>query len=149
MDAVSHQVKVYRAMLPVLLKLRNGDLLAVVRAGDYHFGERGRLECVRSKDGGMSWSQPSVIVADGPDDRNPAAIQCSNGKILVIFGKSDNYVNGEYSDEKAKAAKPALWITRSEDHGHTWGQAEQIPAHWKRPVGVYGKMIELPDKAEP
>ena len=136
-------------MFPVLLKLQNGDLLAVVRGGEYHLGERGRLDCVRSRDGGISWGRPSTIVAEGPDDRNPSAIQCSNGDILVAFSKADMYVNGVFSQEKAetkrKESRPNVWLTRSEDNGQTWSQAKLIE-EFPTEVGmaVYGKSVEYP-----
>jgi hypothetical protein len=92
----------------------------------------------------MSWSQASVIVADGPDDRNATAVQCSDGTILVAFNKSDMYENGSYSEEKAKKQKPAVWLTRSEDNGHTWSPAEKIEGLPEEPGSVYGKSIEYP-----
>ena len=82
-------------MFPVLLKVQNADLLAIVQGGEYHMGERARVDCVRSCDGGVSWSRPFTISADGPSNRDPAAIQCSNGDILVGFKKEDIYVNGD------------------------------------------------------
>ena len=39
---------------PVLQKLRDGSIGAVVEAGDFHVGERGRLDFVRSLDGGRA-----------------------------------------------------------------------------------------------
>jgi len=136
-------------MFPVLLKLQNGDLLAIVRGGDYHMGERGRLDCIRSQDGGLHWGQPLTIVSEGPDDRNPSAIQCSNGTILVAFHKLDAYINGVYSRNKAEKKyqenKPNVWITCSQDNGYSWSEAkliEELPPEIG--TGVYGKSIEYP-----
>jgi len=36
---------------PVLVKLQNGDLAVVFRMGDYHIGQRGRIEIATSRDG--------------------------------------------------------------------------------------------------
>ena len=137
-------------MIPRLLKLHNGDLLAIVRAGDFHFGERGRLDCVRSCDGGISWGQPSVVVADGPDDCDPAVIQCCNGTILVMFSKLYYYLNGQWSEEKwleekGKENKPFIWITRSDDNGHTWSAAIPVQGLPRDVTAVYGRMVQLPD----
>jgi hypothetical protein len=132
-------------MFPVLLKLGNGELLAVVRGADFHMGERGRLDWVRSRDGGMSWSQTSVIAADGPDNRDPAAIQCSDGSILVFFNKPDGYVNGSWSKEKGAKLKPQAWMTRSEDNGYTWSHAVPLKGLPDGTGNVYGRMIQLPD----
>jgi len=41
---------------PVLIELDNHDLFAVVRGGDRHIGVKGRLDYVRSTDGGRTWT---------------------------------------------------------------------------------------------
>ena len=132
-------------MFPVLLKLQNGELLAIVRGADYHVGERGRLDCVRSRDGGMSWSQPSVVAADGADNRNASAIQCSDGTILVPFFKADMYENGTYSAEKAKRDRTKIWITRSTDKGHTWSPPEPMAGLSPDICSPFGKTAQLAD----
>jgi hypothetical protein len=56
---------------PLLIKLRNGDLFGVIRAGDLYTGINGRLDTVRSLDRGHTWSQ-QVLFDSEMDDRNPA-----------------------------------------------------------------------------
>ena len=46
---------------PVLIRLANGDLLAVHRGGGAHIGRRGRLDLVRSTDEGKTWSEPWTV----------------------------------------------------------------------------------------
>ena len=132
---------------PVLLKLQSGDLLAVVRGGDYHMGERGCLDAVRSEDGGMSWARATPIADEGPDDRNPAAVQLRDGTVLVAFAKLNLYTSGKPDPQKRKdpTGKLPLFVTRSADNGYTWSDAEPmagVPADMCSP---FGKMIELPD----
>ena len=134
-------------MFPVLLKLPNGDLLAIVRGGDFHMGERGRLDCVRSSDGGISWSQPTVVAAEGADNRNASAAVCPDGTVLVPFFKLDSYENGTYSADKGKRERTKIWTTRSTDNGHTWSQPEPMPGLSPDVCSPYGKPSELPDGA--
>ena len=57
---------------PVLAALPDGSIVGVLRGGAGHVGLAGRIEIVRSRDGGRSWT-PSEIIADSErDDRNPA-----------------------------------------------------------------------------
>ncbi|MBI1924373.1 exo-alpha-sialidase, partial [Candidatus Poribacteria bacterium] len=60
---------------PVLINPHGEDILAVVRAGAGHVGITGRLDAVRSPDGGKTWTAPAVIVDSEVDDRNPAVGQ--------------------------------------------------------------------------
>src|SRR5436853_292203 len=69
----------------VLLKLRNGTLVDFVRSGDIHVGERGRIDLVTSTDGGRGWSEARPVVTQGPDARNPAAIQTAGGTLLLAY----------------------------------------------------------------
>jgi hypothetical protein len=59
---------------PVLIKLHNGDLFGVIRAGDLHNGIKGRLETTRSTDRGRTWSQRLLFDSE-MDDRNPVVGQ--------------------------------------------------------------------------
>ena len=76
---------------PVAIGLKNGDLLAVIRGGAPHIGVKGRLDLVRSSDGGQTWSAPWTVV-DGPlDDRNPALGQSKDGTLVLAYVLAGNY----------------------------------------------------------
>lgn len=62
---------------PVMILLRNGDLLCHIRTG-------GPLMQVRSKDGGKTWSKPKQIADHGVD---PDLIQLSNGAVVASYGR--------------------------------------------------------------
>lgn len=62
---------------PVLVLLRNGDLLCHVRTG-------GPLLQVRSKDGGKTWTEPKEISDHGVD---PDLIHLSNGAVVTSYGR--------------------------------------------------------------
>ena len=52
---------------PVIARLDNGDIVAVIRGGGAHMGRGGRLDLVFSSDDGETWSAPQTAV-EGPDD---------------------------------------------------------------------------------
>ena|SRR5687767_14406390 len=70
---------------PVLCRLSNGDLVAVLRGGGPHKYSWGkaRLDLVRSTDSGRSWSKPETLVDTPMDDLNPSMGQLSDGTLLV------------------------------------------------------------------
>ncbi|MSO21754.1 MAG: exo-alpha-sialidase [Acidobacteria bacterium] len=73
---------------PVICKMKDGEILAVLRGGGPHKFSWGkaRLDIVRSSDGGQTWTQP-VTVADYPDrdEENPALGQLSDGTVVLAF----------------------------------------------------------------
>jgi len=132
---------------PVLTKLNDGSLAAVFRMGDYHIGQRGRLEMATSNDGGKSWTSPRLVTSSHTDDRNPAFCQLSDGTLLLAFGRLSGYENGRLSKEKARFQ---ILVTRSRDGGETWAEPDPMvvddssfdlgPA-----CSPYGRMSQLRD----
>jgi len=130
---------------PVLIRLLDGGLAAVVRGGADHLGRGGRLDWIESRDGGKTWSAPRTIV-DGPwDDRNPALGQMPDGAIVLAYWECRCY------DEKGNwnAALPgsAMFYVRSEDSGKTWSQRRPLNTG---PIGSaggspYGRIVLLRD----
>ena len=143
---------------PVIQKLPDGRLGVVTRDGDIHIGERGRLVFVTSDDGGESWSHATVISQKGPDSRNPAFGVTADGTLLVSFVKADKYTDGTWG--AAVGRHSPCWISRSEDGGATWSDAELVNGQgheqWSKAGATgpddphqysspFGKMLTLPD----
>ena len=128
---------------PVLQKLKDGSIGAVVEAGDFHIGERGRLDFVRSTDGGESWGAARAIVADGPDARNQSFVSLSDGTLVVAYVHAA-YTNGQFDRTRGY---DKIYVIRSTDYGETWSPPKQIGASpFTGPqYSPYGKMTELPD----
>ena len=126
-----------------MAKLDNGELAAVVRAGAEHIGVGGRLDLVRSRDGGKSWGRPQTIADVSPDSRNPAFGQLSDGAIILAFSVYESYrEDGEWD---AAITQSTTFTMRSVDRGKTWTEPVELdvsPLEWSSP---YGKIIELPD----
>jgi hypothetical protein len=103
---------------PVLIKLRDGSLAAVLRSGAPHIGVGGRLDFVRSPDGGKTWSSPQTIVYMPPDTRNPAFGQAPDGKLILAFAVTGPYPKGKW--QPPISTRYSVWLTFSEDNGQTW-----------------------------
>ena len=89
---------------PTLMQRRDGELWLVFSGGrERHVCPFGRLECMRSKDGGKNWGWPQVL-HDGPiDDRDAGAVETAQGSILVSTFTSLAY---EPMLQRALLAKP-------------------------------------------
>ena len=60
-------------------------MLAVIRGGAAHIGVKGRLDLVRSTDGGKTWSPPWTAIDGSLDDRNPAIGQLKDGAVVLAY----------------------------------------------------------------
>ena len=130
---------------PVIQLLKDGSIGAVVEAGDFHVGERGRLDFVRSLDGGESWRAARPIEIDGPDVRNQSFISLSDGTLLVSYVHAA-YHNGQFDETRGYGE---VYVIRSNDYGDTWSSPRladlsSIPVPGPQ-YSPYGKMTELPD----
>src|SRR5450755_353554 len=135
---------------PVLIRLKNGQLMAVLRGGAPHIGVKGRLDIVTSSDDGKSWSAP-VTAIDGPeDDRNPAFGQLQNGDILLAYAIIHGY---DETGLKLKARVrterqvDGVYVVRSSDGGKTWSKPELSAAtHALQKTGAtispFGKILQ-------
>ena len=133
-----------KAMFPVLVRLSDGRLAAVIRGGAGHLGLAGRLDVIFSEDDGKSWSEP-IVVNDSPlDDRNPAVGVAKSGALVVAFYRTANYdETGKYNPFLGKEA--SAWTTRSEDGGKTWQAAVPLDCREHGYGSPYGRMVTMPD----
>ncbi|MGC9003189.1 MAG: sialidase family protein [bacterium] len=127
---------------PVLIKLDNNELLAVVRGGAPHIGVGGRLDLIKSKDGGRSWSKPRTIASIPPDSRNPAFGQAIDGSLILAFAVTGPYENGQFT---SKTRGYTVWITRSFDKGENWERPQKLDISPLQYGSPYGKIVQLTD----
>ena len=142
---------------PRLLKLRDGRLMVVAREGDLHLGQRGRIVCCFSPDGGESWSHTRVIASEGLDNRDPAVIELSSGQLLIVYHShtAHEYIGGKVRVRRTPKAPNDLIIRRSDDGGESWSAPWQIRTILPDAQGIDARarvievipyrMIELPD----
>jgi len=130
---------------PVMVRLDNGDLVAAVRGGGTHVHIKGRLDWIRSRDGGRTWTS-SVLVDTPLDDRNPAVGQLSDGTVLVAYHSAGGYgPNGEPPERDSKLYRDGLYILRSRDRGVTWDPAVKSEIAIENAASSYGKIVQLAD----
>lgn len=126
---------------PTVAQGPSGDLFVACSGGrESHVCPFGRVELMRSRDGGRTWTWPQVVI-DGPiDDRDAGVLVTSQGTILVTTFTSLAYEGTLKSvaagkDDERKAAwlgahhrltdaqrKAALgvWMIRSTDDGQSF-----------------------------
>ena len=131
---------------PTLARRKNGELLVVCSGGrESHVCPFGRVELMRSKDDGQTWTFPRTVL-DGPiDDRDAGVLETAQGSILIttftslayegpLAGKSgENAVrwNAAHQRVDAEQRKQALdvWMIRSTDGGVTFSGRYRVPVN--------------------
>jgi len=98
---------------PTVERLRDGTLLVVYYDATSHTGPDGRLSMTRSRDGGRTWSTPTVIVDTALDDRDPSLVQLADGTLLM------NWFQTDWSTTPLPTPG-GVWTARSTDAGRTW-----------------------------
>ncbi len=127
---------------PVMIKLRDGSLGAVIRGGAGHVGRGGRLDFIRSTDGGRTWTAP-IVAADSPwDDRNPALGQMPDGTLVLAYAEARSYRPDGTFDLKAGPYLPHL--VSSADGGKTWSAKRPLESPIPN-ASPFGKIAVLKD----
>lgn len=137
---------------PVAIHLKNKDVLAVVRGGAPHIGVKGRLDLVRSSDGGKSWSAPWTAIDEPLDDRNPALGQLKDGTIVMGYVIASLYdeTGLRFKGTRKDRVFDGVYLTFSKDNGKTWSRPRRDAAIHKfydgqGHVSPYGKIVQLAD----
>ncbi|MEM8668609.1 MAG: sialidase family protein [Planctomycetota bacterium] len=136
---------------PTLTRRTNGELIVVWSGGrEQHVCPFGRVDMMRSKDNGETWSWPRTLLDSAIDDRDAGVVETASGALLVTTFSSlayDEYHLAAASDKKPgeKGAFPkdklnrwiaahnrltpderkrelGCWMIRSTDGGMTWSK---------------------------
>lgn len=149
--ASTREALVYQegGQFPVLAALPDGGIVGVLRGGAGHIGLAGRIEIIRSRDGGQTWT-PSEIIADSDrDDRNPAIGVSQRGTVVLAYHRQGSYdTDGTYAPEifAARGERPVeVMITRSHDGGLTWERPYPLGLPTMETGSPYGKIVSLAD----
>jgi len=133
-----------QGFFPVLCRMQNGEIGAIVRGGAMHLGRGGRLDFLKSADNGLTWSKPVVVLDTGLDDRNPAFGQAMDGTLVVAAFRFDKYTpEGEYDSSSTNPSDVLLVYSR--DNGATWGAPKRFPMGDFAWLSPYGKILTLND----
>ncbi len=127
---------------PVLTHVGGEEILAVIRAGAGHVGVAGRLESMRSTDGGRTWEAPVVIVDTPADDRNPAVGVAPDGAIVLAY-----HAQGSYFDDGSwmpELRRVEMRIARSRDGGRSWEDSVSLGFPAMKKHSAFGHIVTLP-----
>lgn len=103
---------------PVIAHPGGRELLVVLRGGAGHIGIKGRLDIVRSTDGGQTWAPPQTVADSERDDRNPAFGIASDGTIVLAYHWQGCYdATGKWNPS---LNRQDTRVVRSTDGGRTW-----------------------------
>lgn len=142
---------------PTLARRADGELVLVYSGGrDYHICPFGRLEFMRSRDEGRTWTQPRVLLDSAIDDRDSGIVETAKGTLLVSTYNSFVYQQHMNAPEKLlnktfgvetpamlkrwhtqdatttqaqKEGDTGYWMLRSTDGGVTWSPRYRVPAY--------------------
>jgi hypothetical protein len=133
-------------LFPVLASA--GDaIVAAVRGGAGHVGLAGRVETMRSLDGGATWSPPAVVADSERDDRNPALGGMPGGRLVLAYQRMACYdADGVYRPalRRPDGSQPVeIVVTRSADAGLTWEPPSPLGAGELADGSPYGKIVGL------
>ncbi len=143
---ISRQPEYYHGWA-TLARRRNGELLVAYSGGrEAHVCPFGRVELIRSRDGGQTWSWPVVLVDSPIDDRDSGVLETPSGSLLVTTFTSLAYeavrkdATGWTEDKlgrwravdlrttpEQRQALLGTWMLRSTDGGMTWSAPYRVP----------------------
>ncbi len=147
-ETISMQPEFYLGWSTVARR-RNGDLFLVYSGGrERHVCPFGRVELMRSHDGGRTWSWPEVLMDTATDDRDAGVLETASGALLVTTFTSNAYEKSlektaDWEPERvarwqammrrvsAEERKALLdnWMLRSTDGGLTWSAPYRVPVN--------------------
>jgi len=109
---------------PTVCARANGELLAVFSGDrDEHVCPFGKVQMVRSSDGGATWS-PATNIGNTPlDDRDAGLVELSGGDLVASWFTSLAYTASIRDRAKLKPGSPRFYW---------WLHDEKIPAQTKR-----------------
>jgi sialidase-1 len=136
-------------LFPILALTTDGTIVGIVRGGAGHLGLAGRVEAIRSLDGGRTWTPPAVIADSEWDDRDYAFGVSPAGTLILAYHRTGCYdAGGNYRPElylERPGEFAEVRVTRSHDSGLTWSPPAPLDCAPLRASNPFGKIVALGD----
>ena len=122
--------------IPSIILTQAGSLLAFCEGRRRGQGDSGDIDILlrRSEDGGLTWSSIETVWADpGNTCGNPCSVvdRQSGAISLLLTHNLGTDVEHQLIDGTSKGTR-TVWLTRSEDNGHTWSAPRNITGTTKK-----------------
>jgi len=130
-------------MFPKALMLPNTAIIGVVRDGAPHIGVGGRLDLIRSTNGGRTWTKPVTMFRTSQDDRGPSIGQAANGTLICMYRIYDAY--DKRGNRKKDDINQYTMLSLSHDSGETWSKPVEVKLPPFDFVAPFQRMVCLND----
>ena len=129
---------------PTVCRRAVDDELLVAFSGDRngHVCPYGRIQMVRSNDGGETWGNPWFLPGSVLDDRTPGIIALMDGTLVVTWLGSAAFMDASYSAKRPEYARhmeklpgsdvvrgAGGWVLRSVDGCRSWKPSARMRGH--------------------
>jgi Neuraminidase (sialidase) len=131
-------------LFPVQIVMANGEIAVISRGGAGHLGQAGRLALARSRDAGLAWTPPAVIVDSDQDDRNPAFGVTPAGTVILSYMRQASYTE-ERQYKPAEVRNADVCVMRSTDNGLSWSRPEVLDPEVYGLLSPFGRIVTLAD----
>ena len=140
------------AFLPNVVPLGGEEVLCFYRLGQAFYSVDGRLACLRSGDGGRSWTQEGIVWDPDRDDRAysytaPHGTRFSDGSLALIAFRVDFTDSEEplFNPDTGGVRSHETVLFRSPDQGRSWSSPELLAAPHGGTANPPSQIIELND----
>ncbi len=119
------------AYMPVMAPLADGSMIAVQHVGSELGSADNRIELLRSRDGGRTWSAERNNLAElqtpGWSYRGPDVLESAPGKLVLSTTRFEAGEGPLFDVQSEALQRPEMLLFRSNDNGRSWQGPEIVP----------------------
>lgn len=123
--------------IPAIVRAKDGSLIVFAEARKHGAGDTGDIDLVmrRSRDGGVTWGEMSVVWDDaGNVCGNPSpVVDRSSGRIILVGTWNDGRDKESAIRSRESISTRKVFVMFSDDDGENWSVPKDITTETKRP----------------